>query len=178
MFKIGQFSDWCFQDFFTYYLTKTKTKLHTYLDQILGLFLTKRKILKERTLTFSRKLFWINHFTHQTSTIIVSADSAVNIIVFFSSTFYLISQYIQESSLVDKYPWFWLSAGWDDLSNTWNKSLQSVFSSRFFLSGVHKIEKEDKIILIVMSCGETAAVRVCKSDKSFEGRHWGELAVF
>ena len=53
-----------------------------------------------------------------------------------------------------------------------------VFFSRFFLSGVHKIEKEDKIILIVMSCGETAAVRVCKSDKSFEGRHWGELAVF
>ena len=37
---------------------------------------------------------------------------------------------------------------------------------------------EDKIILIVMSSGETAAVRVCKSDKSFEGRHWGELAVF
>ena len=87
MFKIGQFSDWCFQDFFTYYLTKTKTKLHTYLDQILGLFLTKRKILKERTLTFSRKLFWINHFTHQTSTIIVSADFAVNIIVFFLPLF-------------------------------------------------------------------------------------------
>ena len=48
----------------------------------------------------------------------------------------------------------------------------------YLVFNLHKIEKEDKIILIVMSCGETAAVRVCKSDKSFEGRHWGELAVF
>ena len=70
--------------------------------------LKERIFLKERTFTFPRKSLWINHSTNQSSSVTVTADSASNQ---YNSTFCLTPQDIQKSSLLDKYPWFGLSAG-------------------------------------------------------------------
>ena len=87
--------------------------------------LKERIFLKERTFTFPRKSLWINHSTNQSSVVTVTANSASNQ---YNSTFYLTPQNIQKSSLLDKYPWFGLSAGLG-----WPFSYFEIVSSMCFL---------------------------------------------